>query len=295
MTLALSKYAGSHADLAAEHPGHFPLPDLGGSAFVPFVGAGAPVFELFAGRFPLVLSDKNPRLVNAWVQIRDGVEPVIERLDYLARERTGFGTLERDAFDVEGRRHFERVRAELDVGAPADQAACMLFVLRASYNGLWRVNQDGGCNSPYGKPDPDVDLVRADDLRRMSQLLQGASIACEDFEVTMAPAGRGDVAYMDPPFQGTHTAYCPDSWEWEARQATLPGLGERSARERLADLLHDLHRRGVRWSLSDADNRVTRRLYAGWSCTPITRQNSVTCKGSQRGNGAAEGLWRNWT
>lgn len=294
MTLALSKYAGSHADLAVEKPGLFPIPEEGGHAVVPCVGAGAPVFELYAGRYPLILSDKNPRLVNAWVQVRDNVEAVIERLDYLARERIAFGTLEREAFDAEGRQHFERVRAELDVGEPADQAACMLFVLRASYNGLWRVNQDGGCNSPYGKPDTDTDLVRADDLRRISQLLQGASISCEDFEVTLRAARAGDASYLDPPFQGTHTAYCPDSWEWEARQATLPGLGEPSARERLAALLHDLHQRGVRWSLSDADNVVTRRLYAGWGCTPITRRNSVTCKGDKRGDGAAEGLWRNW-
>ncbi len=295
MTLALSRYAGSHADLAATRPELFPLPAPGAPAVVPFCGAGGPVFELYAGRYPLVLSDKNARLVNAWVQVRDDVEPVIERLDYLARERTAFGTLDRDAFDLEGRKHFEHVRAELDNGEPADRAACMLFVLRASFNGLWRVNQDGACNSPHGKPDPDTDLVRADELRRMSALLQGAVIRCEDFERTLRDAGPGAAVYLDPPFQGTHTAYCADGHEWEAKQATLPGLGEQSARERLASLLPELHERGARWSLSDAHNRVTERLYAGWPCVPITRKNSVTCKGDQRGDGATEGLWRNWT
>lgn len=292
--LALSKYAGSHADLADASPGVFPTPNVGGRVFVPFVGAGGPVFRLYAGRYPLVVSDKNPRLVNAWVQVRDAVDAVIERLSELVLERDSFSTLDRDAFDVEGREHFEQARAELDIGEPAARAARMLFVLRASFNGLWRVNQDGGCNSPYGKPAPDVDLVRAEELRRMSALLQGADIRCEDFEETLRGARAGDTTYLDPPFQGTHTAYCPDFREWEGRQATLPGLGEMNARERLADLLHELDRRGVRWSLSDADNAVTRRLYAEWPMELIGRQNSVTCKGEQRGEAAAEGLWRNW-
>lgn len=296
MTLALSKYAGSHAWLVEKRPGAFPLPEPDRCAFVPFCGAGSPVFGVYAGHRPLVVSDKNPRLINAWVQVRDDVEAVIGRLDYLAQERLGFGTYaERDDFNVLGRAHFERVRAQLDVGTSAERAACMLFVLRAAYNGLWRVNQAGGCNSPHGKPKPAVDLVAAGELRQISTLLQGAAIRCEGFEATLEPASRGDATYLDPPFEGTHTAFCADGDEWEAHQATLPGLGEQSARERLAALLPELDRRGVRWTLSDADTPVTRRLYAGWGFEVIHRQNSITCKGRDRGEAATEGLWRNWS
>jgi len=295
VTLALSKYAGSHAWLVEQRPDLFPLPAPGCAARVPFAGAGSPIFGIYAPYRPLAVSDKNERLINAWMQVRDDVEGVIERLHYLARERCGFDTLERDAFDAEGRQHFERVRAELDTGGPSDRAACMLFVLRSAYNGLWRVNLDGACNSPYGKPDATTDLVRALDLRRMSELLQGVEIRCEGFEATLAPAVAGDATYLDPPFQGTHTAFCSDHGEWEAKQATLPGLGEQSARERLADMLHGLDRRGVRWTLSDADTPTTRHLYAGWQMEIVWRQNSVTCKGERRGDAAPEGLWRNWS
>lgn len=294
MTLALSKYAGSHLWLVEGRPEAFPRAALGCASHVPFCGAGSPVFGIYAGCRPLVISDKNPRLVNAWVQVRDDVEAVIERLNYLAQERVGFGTLDLAAFDVEGRRHFERVRAELDIGTLADRAACMLFVLRAAYNGLWRVNKTWGCNSPYGKPEPSADLVRADELRQMSALLRGAEIRCESFEATLKPAARGDATYLDPPFQDTHTAFCADGAEWVHRQPTLPGLGVQSTRERLAGLLHDLDRRGVLFTLSDADTPITRELYAGWGFEVIQRQNSITCKGDERSDGAAEGLWRNW-
>ena len=170
----------------------------------------------------------------------------------------------------------------------------MLFVLRASFNGLWRVNQDGQCNSPHGKPCPDVDLLRADDTRRIAVLLQGIDIRCEDFAATTAAAREGDAVYFDPPFQGTHSAFCADGAEWEAKQATLPGLGESTARERLAAELRRLDRIGARWTLSDADTKVTRLLYRGWPVEVVVRQNSVTCKAEDRGDGAAEGIWRNW-
>jgi site-specific DNA-adenine methylase len=113
-------------------------------------------------------------------------------------------------------------------------------------------------------------------------------------QALMADAREGDAVYFDPPFQGTHSAFCADGAEWEAKQATLPGLGESSARERLAAELQRLDRIGVRWTLSDADTKVTRLLYRGWPVEVVARQNSVTCKAEDRGDGATEGLWRNW-
>jgi DNA adenine methylase len=240
------------------------------------------------------VSDKNARLVNVYSSVRDDVGGVLSWLDGIVgswRARlVGLSGAERDE---QGRLFFEAVRSALDEGPVTLRAARMLFVLRASFNGLWRVNLDGGCNSPYGKPKAKVDLVRTEELRQMSALLQGVDVRCEDFAVTLADAPRGASTYLDCPFQGTHTAYCPDWQEWEGRQATLPGLGEMNARERLAELLHVLDRRGVRWTLSDADTPVTRSLYAGWPCEVIDRQNSVTCKAEQRGDAAKEGLWTN--
>lgn len=296
MTLALSKYAGSHAWLAEQRPDAFPLPAPGRTARVPFCGAGSVALALYAGKFPLIVSDKNPRLINAWIQVRDDVHGVLAALAAYVEQwkRTTAGAPSRDEHDLASRSVFEAVRDALDWGSPAEQAASMLFVLRASFNGLWRVNQDGQCNSPHGKPGPDVDLLRADDTRQIAALLRGVDIRCEDFAATTADAREGDAVYFDPPFQGTHSAFCADGAEWEAKQATLPGLGESNARERLAAELQRLDRIGVRWTLSDADTKVTRLLYRGWPVEVVVRQNSVTCKAEDRGDGATEGLWRNW-
>jgi DNA adenine methylase len=296
VTLALSKYAGSHAWLAEQRPDAFPLPAPDRVALVPFCGAGSVALALYAGRFQLIVSDKNPRLVNVWEQVRENVDGVLGTLGWIVNgwKAATVGAADRTAHDLASREVFEGVRNTLDEGSPQTRAAKMLFVLRASFNGLWRVNLDGQCNSPHGKPGPDVDLLRADDTRRIAELLLGVDIRCEDFAATLADARTGDAVYLDPPFQGTHTAFCADGAEWEARQVTLPGVGGASARERLAAELHALDARGVRWTLSDADTPITRSLYRGWPFEIVVRQNSVTCKAEDRGEGASELLVRNW-
>lgn len=298
MTLAISKYAGSHAWLVESQPKLFPRPDPGRGVVLPFIGAGSPFFGLYADVRPVVLSDKNPRLINVYQCLRDDcwkVECELGRLTMWWREAIENGKPETTSHD-RGRAFFEDVRAALDDGGEVLRAARMLFVLRAGYNGLWRVNGDGQCNAPYGKPKTDKDLVRVDDLRRMSAMLQGVTVLCEDFEQTLFRAEDGDAVYLDCPFDGTHVAYCEGSEEWsqDPRQSVLPGMPEPNARKRLASALYDLHQSGIRWSLSDADTPVTRDLYAGWPMERIDRRNSITCKAEDRSEAAFEGLWRNW-
>jgi DNA adenine methylase len=296
--LAISKYAGSHAWLIKSQPELFPRPDLGCGVVLPFVGAGSPFFGLYADVRPVVLSDKNQRLINVYRCLRDDcwtVECELGRLTMWWREAIENGKPETTSHD-RGRAFFEDVRAALDDGGEVLRAARMLFVLRAAYNGLWRVNRDGACNSPYGKPAPDTDLVRAEELREMAALLQGAETVAEDFAETLSRARRGDATYLDCPFEGTHVAYCVGAEEWtqDPRQVVFPGMPQPDARKRLAEALHDLDRRGVRWSLSDADTPVTRALYGAWPMDRIARRNSITCLADERGDDAAEGLWSNW-
>ena len=116
MTLALSKYAGSHAWLAEQRPDAFPLPAPGGRAHVPFCGAGSVALALYAGRYPLVVSDKNPRLVNAWIQVRDNVNGVIGALAAHVEQwkKTTAGAPSREEHDLASRAVFEGIRDGLD-------------------------------------------------------------------------------------------------------------------------------------------------------------------------------------
>lgn len=291
MTASLTKYVGSKLWLIDSQPGLLPMPAPGREAIVPFTGGGSVVAHYAAQGVSVIASDINPRLVNAHVCVQRDVESVIANLTVLQDGlRARRGEAPEGEEDVFGREFFENVRAEVGSLGVVD-AARFLFVSRAGFNGLWRENEAGECNVAYGKVGPNRDLVQADKLREYAAAIRDVGFRCEDFAVTCAAAGYGDVAYLDSPYQGTFTGY--SGGNWDARQVSLPGMGARSDRERLADLLVDLDARGVRFSNSDALTPATRQLYRRWSLTEAKRPGNVNSNGEGR-DAVPEGLWRNW-
>lgn len=295
----LTKYVGNKAALLAASPGLFPLPGHGGSVAVPFVGGGSvPAFYAARG-CKVIASDINPRLVNAHLEVQRDVDLVIGSLNWITDAwRKAVDGLDPDLRDEAGKAFFEANRTALNTGAEqagykhsAFAAARMLFVIRAGFNGLYRENAAGECTTAYGKPEPTRDLVQADKLRAYSAAVQGVEFLCEDFAVTCGRARPGWAMYGDSPYEGTFTGYA--GGDWSAAQASLPGMGRTSERERLAAMLVYLDAIGVRFSNSDADTATTRRLYSRWTLESVSRSGNVNSNGEDRG-AVTEGLWRNW-
>jgi len=285
---SIARYVGSKVDLLGARPDLFPMPAHGGGVAVPFLGGGS-VAAFYAARgHRVIASDINARLVNAHVRVRDDAETTICTLGYIA------GTLRDDEKrgGLDGARtFFESMRGKLDDGDATLRAARFLFILRAGFNGLYRENEAGECTTAYGKPKPTKDLVQADRLRAYSAAIQGVEFLCEDFAITCARALPGWAAYLDSPYEGTYTGYA--GGDWSANQASLPGMGRKSERERLAAMLVYLDGIGARFSNSDSDSSTTRRLYERWRFESVSRSGQVNSNGEDRGT-VNEGLWRNW-
>jgi len=250
-----------------------------GRHFEPFLGGGA----FFFARCPreAVLGDANPHLVAAYRGVRDDVEQVIGLLeamqaDYAEQTLQGQTPDERRAAC---RPFFEHVR---DGGPPLDEAgaaAWLLFVNRAGFNGLYRVNRSGRCNTPQGKTpagEPILDLVDADRLRAASRALQGAVITVGDFAGIVAEAGPGDVVYFDPP-------YVPISASASFTSYTAAGFGLADHR-RLRDLALELAARGVAVLISNSGTLAVMDLYTGpeWRILPISVPRSISQDTSKR-------------
>ena len=300
MTPTLVKYVGSKAGFLEDHAGLLPMPAPGGAVAVTFTGGGSIAAHYRARGCRVIASDINPRLIGAHVEIQRDVDLVIGSLNWITDAwRKAIDGLEGDERDAAGRVFFETHRAALSAGTGGEgykhsafAAARFLFILRAGFNGLYRENSTAECTTAYGKPGPGVDLVQADKLRAYSAAVQGIEFLCEDFAVTCGRCRPGWVASLDSPYEGTFTGYA--AGDWDAKQASLPGMGGTSDRERLAAMLVYLDAIGVRWANHDADTAATRRLYERWSFTPIQRAGNVNSNGDDRGS-VQEGLWRNWT
>ncbi len=151
----------------------------------PFLGGGAIYFSMEHTKRSY-LSDANTQLINAYIQVRDNPEKLIEVF-------TQFHNTEDDYY---------RIRTEITGENTIENAAKFLYLNQTSYNGLYRVNRDGQYNVPYGFRTNwfyDLERIKAASLR-----LQNARISTGDFEVNKYRIRENDLVFLDPPYTVSH-------------------------------------------------------------------------------------------
>ena len=188
----------------------------------PFLGGGAAFFHLRP--WPASLSDSNAELINAYEQVRDNVEEVIRRLS---------------EFEI-CECAYEAMRSKVP-RSNLMRAVRFLYLNRTAFNGIYRVNQEGHFNVPYGCK---AGTVLCDEtlLREASSALQRRRLLVCDFEDAINQARSGDLVYADPPYTTKHNnngfrRYNEVIFSWEDQ-------------ERLAECLQRASRRGVHVILS---------------------------------------------
>ena len=262
------KWAGGKARLLPEIVKRLPSRKLWtGGYFEPFVGGAAVFFHLVPAHARL--SDWNPELVHLYTVIRDDVEGLIADLGRHMHDRT----------------YYYAVRAiDPETLSPIERASRTIFLNRTCFNGLYRVNQRGLFNVPFGKYDNPT-LCPTDRLRAAAKALEGVSIAQGDFEAAVAEAKRGDFVYFDPPYvpltpTASFTNYTSSSFGVEAQR-------------RLAQVFTDLGKRGVRCLLSNSDTPLVRELYAGHHIDGVLAPRAISRDGEGR-KAVGEVLVRNY-
>jgi DNA adenine methylase len=79
------------------------------------------------------------------------------------------------------------------------RAARFIYLNRFCFNGLYRTNQKGKFNVPYGG-ERSGQLPSKKLLEECSQALRTAKLIAGDFEKVLMQVTNGDFIYMDPPF-----------------------------------------------------------------------------------------------
>lgn len=276
------KWVGGKRKLLRKRPDLFPPRAEVQRLVLPFCGGGAMAFHYAS--LPMLLSDTEPRLMAAYVAVRDHVEELLTELRFIVGR--GYTRANYDAcIDLLQDAH----------AAPLAQRAAWLFVLTQwGFNGLLRMNQKGGINVPMGKPSKPGTIPPLFDeanLRACSKALAAALFGTGDFldQVARAEPRRGDLVYLDPPF-------VPSS-----KTANFVGYGAKgfgpADQERLAALLPELDRAGIRWALSNSETPEARKLFCqprpGWNVVRIKRTGTISSKTDGR-EAVGEILVRNY-
>ncbi len=294
------KYVGGKRDLLTQRPDAFPPRETVRRYHEPFVGGGALFFGRYAG-LPAVLNDSNRWLAKTLEYLRDCPDAVIATLRQLVDAYNGWSAEEHaaaKAFYLVQREIFHAPRMD-----PAARSALVLFLIRAAFNGLWRVNRAGRFNVGWAKRK----RLKLNEprLRAASLALSSATVLNLDFEAAVNDhvhrdgAGRikawgkfaaqeGDFVFFDPPY-----APVSKTASFNAYQAGGDWRATGKDKLRLVALMADLKRRGIRWTACDADTPETRELYAPFHVETVQMERAVNSRGDRRGP-VSELLIRNW-
>jgi DNA adenine methylase len=246
------------------------LPPVAGRYFEPFLGSGAVFFYLQRrhGR-PLeaVLGDVNLPLVRTYMGVREDPAAVAEEIAVLA---TRFAQAEdRAAF-------YYQIRDQYNASLPNPSPALFVFLNRTCWNGLYRINQRGQFNVPFGRPKVDVVFPSGAEFERAAAALVRAKLKAAGWETSISKAGRGDFLFLDPPYysdivRGDAVKY--QRWRFGLRE-----------HEKLASRLRALADRGADFVLTNSAEQVMHDLYAskGLSAIVVEMPRSVSGKISER-------------
>lgn len=159
----------------------------------PFLGGGAVFFALKSeGRLTKTayLSDTNQELIDTYRALRDDPGYLLGELTFCAGQHS-------ESF-------YYSVRDYNEAAFGLSPAARFLYLNKACFNGLYRVNKSGKFNVSWGKQEK----IRFDfeNLKACSEALQDVYLQCESFRIEKDPNW---VTYCDPPYYGTFDAYGP--------------------------------------------------------------------------------------
>ena len=232
MAEPILKWVGGKRQLLQELHSRFPISYE--KYHEPFIGGGAVFFDLEPSEG--TINDLNRRLISFYEVIRDHPEQLIEENhrheyeeEYYYDARDRFNELHK----LDGRSLEEQI----------EEASLMLYLNRTGYNGLYRENQSGGFNVPFGRH-TNPDFIRERQVRKASGILDDIEIYNRDFDYLIDYAEEGDLVYFDPPYE-------PVSQTADFTQYQSDGF-DKDDQRRLRDLAVSLSQSGVNVVISNS-------------------------------------------
>jgi len=240
----------------------------------PFVGGGALLFDLQPKN--AYINDINEELIRVYKVIKNDVEPLIAALQKFKNEEDYFYTV----------RDWDRNKTKYALLPDVEKAARILYLNKTCYNGLFRVNSAGEFNSPFGNY-RSPNIVNAPTLRAVSLYLNTAAVHLTslDYAEVLKTLPKNTFVYIDPP-------YDPVS-DTSSFTGYSKGGFSRDEQIRLRECCDELHKKGLKFMLSNSATDFIKKQYAAYHITVVQAKRAVNSDGTKRGE-IAEVVVRNY-
>ena len=242
------------------------VPEDFNTYYEPFVGGGALFFELSPKN--AVINDSNEELINVFRCIKDE-----EKLTKMCNELNHHEANHSEEYYYKIR-NIDRDKNKFNRLSDYKRAARTIYLNKACFNGLYRVNSKGEFNVPFGKK-LKVNTYDGQNLGIIHSYFNFNDIKMlsVDFEEAVKDAKKGDFVYFDPPYDSdtdTFTSYTED------------GFGKEE-QKRLAKVFKELSDRGCYVMLSNHNTKLINELYKDFNIHVIEAKRNINSDGKKRG------------
>jgi DNA adenine methylase len=248
------RWAGGKQRLVRHLLQYTPEPTSFNTYYEPFLGAGSLFFALKPQKS--ILGDINLELINCYAQIAASPTTISNLLMKYERRHS--------------REFFYKIRSiPTDEMTAIERVARFIYLNKAGFNGIYRVNLQGIFNVPYGPTIAGLSLPKPAALVEIGGRLQQTTLRAIDFAECVRDARKGDFVYLDPPYPpqsetAFFTHYSSERFGWEQQK-------------RVADAFECLSNRGCLVMLSNADQKEVVSLFKGFR---ISRLDTLRWLGS---------------
>lgn len=239
----------------------------------PFIGGGAVLFHLQPKN--AIINDFNDELINVYSVIKNNLNELIVDLKKHENNADYFYQI----------RSLDRTE-EFTSLTSIQRASRIIFLNKTCFNGLYRVNNSGEFNAPFGRY-KNPNIVNEPTLKAVNKYLNSNNIILSsgDYEDVLTEINENSFVYLDPPYHpisenSNFTGYVQGGWD----------IFDQT---RLRDTCNELNKKGVKFLLSNSSSPIIKDLYEEYKITTVKANRSINSNGADRGE-VDEFLIRNY-
>lgn len=229
----------------------------------PFIGGGAVLFHLQPRN--AVINDFNEELINVYNVIKNNVTELITDLKKHENNADYF-------YEIRGIDRTENFKTLTSV----QRASRIIYLNKTCFNGLYRVNNAGEFNAPFGRY-KNPNIVNEPTLKAVSKYLNGNSITIRsgDYATVLGELDNKSFVYLDPPYHpisesSNFTGYVQGGWDIYDQI-------------RLRDACNELNERGIKFLLSNSSSPQIKDLYKNYNIITVKANRAINSNGADRG------------
>lgn len=229
----------------------------------PFIGGGAVLLHLQPKK--AIINDFNSELINVYQCVKNELDELIIDLKKHRNEPDYFYALRGLDRDI----NFKKL-------TNVQRASRIIYLNKTCFNGLYRVNNAGEFNAPFGRY-KNPNIVNESTLKAVSRFLNTNQIVINngDYSTILKRANEKSFVYLDPPYHpisesSNFTGYIQGGWSMDDQIE-------------LRKACDDLDKRGVKFLLSNSSAQFIKDQYKRYHISTVKANRAINSNGTNRG------------